>query len=111
MDTPVIGLQDDLSNYGSDFSSGDEEILKAILRQTSGKDDGPNRDPDLLLKDIEDQEGPRGARVFRRQDQSSQEISLPLVSKSRFKMQLDGDKNLPANSTCSTYWASYKITD
>ena len=102
MDKPVSGLQDDLSNYGSDFSSGDEEVLNALLHETSGQDDCTNRDPVLLLKDIEDQEGPRGARVLRRQGQSSQEKSLPLVSKTRSKIQLDGDENLPANSTCPT---------
>ena len=106
MDEPVSGLQDDLSNYGSDFSSGDEEVLNALLHQTSGQDDCPNRDPVLLLKDIEDQEGPRGARVLRRRGQNSQEKSLPLVSKTRSKTQLNGDKNLPANSTCPTCWAS-----
>ena len=109
MDIPVTDPQDDLSNYGSDVSFGDEDVLNALLHQTSGQDDCPNGDPDLVFKDIEDQEGPRGARVLRRQGQSSQEASLQRVSKTKSQVQFDGDKSLPATSTCPPCWLAERL--
>ncbi|KAL9065013.1 MAG: hypothetical protein Q9161_008505 [Pseudevernia consocians] len=94
---PVTDQQDGISDYGSDFTPDEEEILNALLYQTPQQDDGPNRDPDLLLKDIKDEEGPRGARVFRRQGQQFQDYPpLPLF-KTRITIQLDGDNNSSAN--------------
>ncbi|KAL8854750.1 MAG: hypothetical protein Q9221_000533 [Calogaya cf. arnoldii] len=51
------------SEYGSDFTPDEEEILQSLLQQASAPTltDGHG----LVLKDIEDHEGPRGARVPR----------------------------------------------
>lgn len=99
MDMPVTDQQDGFSEYGSDFTPDEEEILNALLQQPPEQDDGPNTDPDLLLKDIEDEKGPRGARIPCRQGQQCQE-HLPLpVSKTRIRIQLDGHIGRPANST------------
>ncbi len=99
MEMPVIGQQDGSSDYGSDFTPDEEEILKSLLPQTLEQDDGPNRDPDLLLKDIEDEEGPRGARVLRRQGWQSQKSPPLLFSKPRATIQLDSDNKRSTDST------------
>ena len=96
---PVTDQQDGISDYGSDFTPDEEEILNALLYQAPQQDDGPNRDPDLLLKDIKDEEGPRGARVFRRQGQQFQDHPPLPFFKTRITIQLDGDNNSSANST------------
>ena len=113
MDVPVTDQQDGLSDYGSDFTPDEEEVLNALLHQAPEQlqDDGPNRDPDILLKDIENEQGPRGARVPRHQGQQSQKyIPLPL-SETRITIQLDGDNNRSANSTFCASWPSYTGTD
>lgn len=98
MDVIVTDQQDVFSDYGSDFTPDEEEILNALLHHTSEQDDSPNTDPNLLLKDIEDEERPRGARVPHRQGQQSQEyLPLPL-SKTRVTIRLEGDNNYSANS-------------
>ena len=106
MDIPVTGQQDGLSEYGSDFSIDEEEILNELLHQSPKQDDGPNRDSDLLLQDIEHEEGPRGARVSRRQGQQPKDHSLPLLYQDNSAIQLDGDNNPSANSTCRASWIS-----
>ena len=101
MDMPVTDQQDGLSDYGSDFTPDEEEILNALLQQAPEQvqDDGPNGDPDLLLKGIENEKGPRGAKVPRRQGQQSEEHpSLPL-SETRVTIHINGDNNRSANST------------
>lgn len=98
MDMSVTDQQDGLSDYGSDFTPEEEEILNALLHQAPEQvqDDGPNGDPDLLLKGIENQEVPRGAKVPRRQGQQSKEYpSLPLSE----TIHIDDDNNRSANST------------
>ena len=97
MDMYVTNPQDGFSDYGSDFTPDEEEILNALLQQTLEQDDGPNTDPDLLLKDIEDEYGPRGAKVPHRQGQQSQH-ALPPVYKTRIEIQLNCDSTLSANS-------------
>ena len=99
MDMPVTGQHDGFSDYGSDFSAGEEEILNGLLHQSPEQDDGPNRDPDLLLQDIVYEEGPRGARVPRRQNYQPQVHSPLLLHRSRLAIHLDSDNNLSANST------------
>ncbi|KAL8871517.1 MAG: hypothetical protein Q9174_002670, partial [Haloplaca sp. 1 TL-2023] len=66
--------QDEVSDYGSDFTPDEEEILRSLLQQTP-----PTiaTDPDLVLNDLEDNEGPEGAkahwlRVRQQQPGSSQ---------------------------------------
>lgn len=57
--------QEVTSDYGSDFTPDEEEILNRLLLR-GPEPDNPNTDPDLLFKDIEDNEGPRGAILPRR---------------------------------------------
>lgn len=97
MDLSAADQQDEFSDYGSDFTPDQEEILNALLHQTPEQDDGPNTDPDLLLKDIEDAEGPRGARMPHRQGQQSQECPPLPVSKTMATIRLEGDNNRSAN--------------
>ena len=99
MDMPVTGQQDGFSDYGSDFSAGEEEILNGLLHQSPEQDDGPNRDPDLLLQDIVYEEGPRGARVPRRQNYQTQDHSLLLLHRNRLTIRLNSDDNPSANGT------------
>jgi len=69
MEGLVTHRQDAASDYGSDFTPDEEDILNALLKQPPDQPpdlDNPNRDTDLLLKDIEEDEGPRGARLPRR---------------------------------------------
>lgn len=106
MEMPIAGQQDGYSDYGSEFSPDEEEILDALLHQTVNQDDGPNRDPDLLLRDIEIEEGPRGARVPRRQHQQSQEcLPIPL------SIRLDDDNRRSTNSRCHATRPSQTSTD
>ncbi|KAL8697808.1 MAG: hypothetical protein Q9224_002135 [Gallowayella concinna] len=59
--TPVEA--DATSNYGSDFTPDEEEILHGLLQEAPAAilADGL----DLVLKDINDNESPRGARIPR----------------------------------------------
>ena len=106
MDIAVTGQQDGFSDYGSDFSPDEEEILNRLLYHNPKQDDGPVRDPDLILQDIEHEKGPRGARVPRRQDQQIKDQSLLLLYQDNLAIQLDGDNHPPANSTCRASWRS-----
>lgn len=106
MDIAVTGQQDRFSDYGSDFSPDEEEILNRLLYYNPKQDDGPVRDPDLILQDIEHETGPRGARVPRSQDQQIKDQSLLLLYQDNLAIQLDGDNNPPANSTCRASWPS-----
>ena len=49
------------SDYGSDFTPDEEEILRSLVQQAPAA--ALTEDRGLVLKDIEDHEGPRGARV------------------------------------------------
>ena len=111
MEMPVIGQEDGFSDYGSDFSPDQEEILNRLLHQSPEQDDCPISDPGLLLQDIEHEQGPRGARVPRRQDQQTSGPSLALSYENPFAIQLNGDNNLSANSTCRSSWSCQTITD
>ena len=102
IDMSVADQQDGSSDYGSDLTPDEEEILNALLHHTPEQDAGPNTDPDLLLKDIEDAEGPRGAIVPHRQGQQSQEYYPLPVSKTRPTIRHDGDNNRSANGTFRT---------
>ena len=101
MDMPITGQQDGVSNYGSDFSPEEEEILNGLLHQSPEQDDGPNKDPDLLLQDIEHDQSPRGARVPLRQCAKN---TLSLSSQKSVAIQFDGDNGPSANSRCPARW-------
>ena len=62
MEGSILEQQDGISDYGSDFTPDEEEILNILLQQVPAKSIA---DSDLLLKDIEDNESPRGARFPR----------------------------------------------
>ena len=113
MEMPVIGQEDGFSDYGSDFSPDQEEILNRLLYQRSEQEqnDCPISDPGLLLQDIEHEQGPRGARVPRRHNQQNSGPSLPLLYENTFAIQLNGDNDPSANSTCRSRWSSQTITD
>ncbi|KAK4695785.1 exonuclease V, partial [Lecanoromycetidae sp. Uapishka_2] len=66
MAEPVTDQHDSLSEYGSDFTPDEEELLSGLLQQVPDQGDNPNTDPNRQLGDIEDDEGPRGARIPRR---------------------------------------------
>ena len=98
MDIPVTGQQDGFSDYGSDFTPDEEEILNALLQKTPKQDDGSNKDPDLLLKDTEHERGPRSAKIPRRQGQQYQEHSPLPLSKTSITIQFDSHNDRSANS-------------
>ena len=52
--------QDEASDYGSDFTPDEEEILRSLLQQTPPT---VATYPGLVLNDLEDNEGPQGAKV------------------------------------------------
>lgn len=104
MEIAVTGQQDGLSDYGSDFSPGEEEILNGLLHYNPKQDDGPIKDPDLILQDIEHEKGPRGARVPPRQDQQIKNQSQLLLYQPDLAIQLDGDSKSSANSTYRASW-------
>ena len=58
--------EESLSDYGSDFTPDEEEILKALLQQPF-EPDNPITQADLKLNDVEDAVNPKGARVLRRE--------------------------------------------
>ena len=60
MEGAILEQQDGISDYGSDFTSDEEGILAVLSQQAPKK---LAKDSDLLLKDLEDNEGPRGARI------------------------------------------------
>lgn len=94
MDVAITDQHDRVSDYGSDFTPDEEEIL-SILLPTAPK--YPITDPDLVVKDIGDDEGPRGARVLRRlgHEQVSDE-SLPthIYKRKGVQIQIDGDSSV-----------------
>ena len=62
MHAPSIDQLDDSSDYGSDFTPDEEGILNELLSKLPPE---PSVDPKFFVKDIEDDEGPRGTRVPR----------------------------------------------
>ena len=99
MDKPVTDQRDGISDYGSEFSADEEEILNTLLHQTSDHGDISNRGPDLLLNDIEDEESPRGAKILRRREQKISGYPLLPLSESVVETQLDRDDNPSAYSS------------
>jgi len=100
MEVPFPDQHDRLSDYGSDFTPDEEEILNGLLQQVPDQGDNPNTDPDQQLKDIEDNEGPRGARIPRRlgyQQLSTQHPSPQTPEKRRVTIQFDGNSSPSTN--------------
>ena len=96
----VTGQQDGLSDYGSDFTPDEEEILNGLLQQAPHKTD---THPSFQLRDIEDDESPRGARVLcrlghERRSYDAPTMQPPVQEKRRVTIQIDGDSSLPTNS-------------
>ena len=63
MSVSVAEQQESLSDYGSDFTPDEEEILNDLLQQQPQEHINPITDQDLQLKDAQDEFAPRGARV------------------------------------------------
>ncbi|KAL8726277.1 MAG: hypothetical protein Q9166_006823 [cf. Caloplaca sp. 2 TL-2023] len=88
------------SEYGSDFSPDEEEILHTLLQQAPAAT--LNENVDLILKDIEDNESPRGARIARmytrRQHQlsGSNSITTP-KQRSHIAVEMADNSNTLAN--------------
>ena len=89
---------DDGSDYGSDFDADDEVILNGLLSHTP---DNQSTVPPLVLNDIEDHEGPRGARIPRTLGREKyQKASLSphrkSTSKSRISVEVEGYRSFSA---------------
>ena len=98
MEVITIDQPGEYSDYGSDFTPDEEEILTGLLRQTPQEPDNPITDPDLQLKDIEDEITPRGARV-RALGYELRTLPSPTRAKKSVTFQADVDNsNNPANS-------------
>ena len=88
------------SDYGSDFGSDDELILNSLLEQTPDKSTtGPN----LVLGDIEDNEGPRGARLPRVLGRERREAAKALHlgesgTNNRISIEVEGYRSVSAPS-------------
>lgn len=94
MEVPAADQHDGLSDYGSDFTPDEEEILKGLLQRVPDNGDNPTTDPDQRLKDIEDNEGPRGMRMprrFGREQFVSENVSTDTPEKRMVTIQFDGD--------------------
>ena len=105
MDVIVTEQQDGLSDYGSDFTPDEEEILKGLLQQPPREPDNPITDPDLQLKDIDDEAIPKRARVSK----LGYDSRLPsnLASENKIAIQEIGNGGNCSNSMfCATWLTS-----
>lgn len=85
---------DDASDYGSDFTPDEEELLSGLI-SGAPEPDIPAVLPELRLEDIDEDEGARGARLplhLSQDDWIHQAPSLR-VSKRPLVVEIDGDKN------------------
>jgi len=88
MHLATFDQQDRASDYGSDFTPDEEEILRSLL-QGAREQNNPLTDPDLLLKDIEDNEGPRGARLPPRLSQEEWIHQAPSLRISKARLAVE----------------------
>ena len=107
----VTDQQDGLSDYGSEFTPDEEEILNGLLQRVPFEPNNQTTLPSLQLRDIEDDEVPRGAKVLRRLGHERRSYDDPemqrqpsVQEKSRVTIQIDGDSHLSANSTLRAKW-------
>ena len=98
MTLPIAEQQDSFSDYGSDFTPDEEEILNGLLQSEPLY---PGLDSDLCVKDIEDEEYPRGAKVpalvTSQQQYEGINFSKEWQKKS-VTIQIDGDDVNTANN-------------
>ncbi|KAL8865398.1 MAG: hypothetical protein Q9198_009344 [Flavoplaca austrocitrina] len=87
------------SDYGSDFTPDEEEILQSLLQQAPAATF--TEELDLVLKDVEDHEGPRGIRIphfhirHQRHPSGNHQISSPKQA-SHLKVETADDSDSPA---------------
>ena len=109
MELSVTDQDDGLSDYGSDFTADEEEILKGLLEQVPSHESNlPEASSSLQLRDIEDDENPRGAKVLRRLGYEERSYDLPEVQllereKRMVTIQLEGDSSLSANGMSNEF--------
>ena len=86
MDGVALSHEGDGSDYGSDFSFDEETLLGSPLQQ-------PTAEPYLILRDIKDNESPRGARVPRVLGRKKHSLCKPerMVS-----MEINGHRSVSA---------------
>ena len=60
MANPQNVEKEDESDYGSDLDADQEDFVNQVLR---ARPEVPESSPSLLLRDIEDNEGPHGAKI------------------------------------------------
>ena len=95
MDAPTIEGAEEVSDYGSDFTPDEEEILASLLHHDPELDN-PIQDPDLQLKHPEGHEGPHGVRIPRRMEYQPSSQGTPMqlsaAPEKRVKTKMDGDQ-------------------
>ena len=116
MDVSVIDQLDRLSDYGSDFTADEEEIIYGLLNRAPHETKVPNADQPLQLRDIEDDETPRGAKVLRRLGHERWSYGVPAVQsleveKLRVTIQIDGGSILSTNGTLNDQAKTAVLTD
>ena len=87
------------SDYGSDFTLDEEEILQSLVQQAPAATF--TEELDLVLKDVEDHEGPRGIRIphfhIRHQQHPSGNHQIPSPKQvSHLTVETADDSDSPA---------------
>lgn len=109
MEVAFTDQNDGLSDYGSDFTADEEEILRGLLEQAPFHEANlPEASSNLQLRDIEDDESPRGAKVLRRlgyerQNHDMPAVQLPEREKSMVTIQIEGDSSLSPNGMSNEF--------
>ncbi len=88
------------SEYGSDFTPDEEEILQSLLQQAPATK--LTGDHALVLEDVEDHESPRGARLPRIHTSLEQLLSggsrlIDPTQASHYTLKIADDIKLPAS--------------
>ena len=97
------------SDYGSDFNSDDEVILNSLVEQTQNN---LTTGSDVALTEINDYEGPKGARVPRVLAREGREFAKnprmrKVRSKSRISVEIEGYCSVSAPGKYTTQLHSY----
>ena len=95
MEASVADPQEHTSDYGSDFTPDEEDVLTGLLQRSPLECDNPITDPDLQLKDVQDEITPKGARV---RVWGNEQLSTPTKEKKRVTISLHGDDGQATNS-------------
>ena len=80
------------SDYGSDFTPDEEEILNGLLDQGPNVDN-PNLDPEIQLENVEDDQGCQGIKIPRRVWSQHEEA--------RARIEVDGNQRNIAGKSWS----------